>query len=1076
MENGGETMEHVEQWFASIAYVSSAGELIERAFATPQLLNPIVLAQLEAGLGALPPGERAGRTGVLRALRRLAARVEQDPSQYPLGQGPLEGLWQQVERREITLAEAERQAARPETWPALTAPVAWGLARVAIQIAQTRSTASGLALQRIVIAAAEAMPADGYATRVRMRALGDGVQLATIALVERPDNEIFRWARRCGAGLLALARASHERESLGPAFFTLGVLYLDAYTTDRPIDRASYERALGEWIERGVPDRAGAPGAHLPPYAEALARAGRYLRRAATLREGRPLALTYKALLQALMFRHHLVAPVDLAEFDRLGAEALARLDPDDDAPAAGAIRAMLDAVHRVPDAPEALDERAFPPLDLDDLLTRHDPVATMVLVLDHVSLWRRRAPAGARRLLEAARPLFERDATEELRTARWDALLACTSSLLGAPPGDGVAGAERACAERAAREAWSPDDLALARVYIAAGSSRSEEEKVGLTLIDRVTAERPDFAQGHDDLLLYVSSALFVGVGLNAYRQGDWPAAVLGYAMGAERALAVRCDHRAADLLGRIKDVVATHGADTPVLARALTIALEEASAQIVLRDDPALLARLRELVPLALSRHGAAGAIDAGSVLALMQLGKGRAFAGRLGVEPPSLRGLPTAVAADLDAIRAGWQRAGEPVESETVLTAWMAPAELAAGATGAEHLDNLRRRVDAALERASLEGASLDRWRFRTLDEVRAAIDERTVVVNLFGGAVAGDELGTIALVVTRDEARAFGLSHGLPAGHIEVDSRGATLTKEWFAPAVESLRRVVLAGPDADPAEADEVLNALGRSLLGGCWEHLAELASAKDHLCVVPHGVRHYVPFHLLGPGDAPLGDSWVVTNLPNLALLRAPAATAAAATVRAFGVPLDATPAGRVSVDEAHAVARIFSIPAEVDGAATREAVLEALRTSRFVHISSHGSVDVAAPAFHRLLLDPAGSFEGSVFALEVMQLDARACEVVTLSACETALGRFDVDDNLCGLPAALFAAGVRAVIGTLWDVDAHASRHFFVEFYTALRDGAGTRDAFGQAQRATRERYPDGRDWGAFQFMGSWT
>ena len=31
MENGGETMEHVEQWFASIAYVSSAGELIERA-------------------------------------------------------------------------------------------------------------------------------------------------------------------------------------------------------------------------------------------------------------------------------------------------------------------------------------------------------------------------------------------------------------------------------------------------------------------------------------------------------------------------------------------------------------------------------------------------------------------------------------------------------------------------------------------------------------------------------------------------------------------------------------------------------------------------------------------------------------------------------------------------------------------------------------------------------------------------------------------------------------------------------------------------------------------------------------
>jgi CHAT domain len=46
---------------------------------------------------------------------------------------------------------------------------------------------------------------------------------------------------------------------------------------------------------------------------------------------------------------------------------------------------------------------------------------------------------------------------------------------------------------------------------------------------------------------------------------------------------------------------------------------------------------------------------------------------------------------------------------------------------------------------------------------------------------------------------------------------------------------------------------------------------------------------------------------------------------------------------------------------------------------------------------------------------------------LVTLSACETALGRVDRADNLRGLPATLLAAGAEVVVGTLWPVLADA-------------------------------------------------
>jgi len=98
------------------------------------------------------------------------------------------------------------------------------------------------------------------------------------------------------------------------------------------------------------------------------------------------------------------------------------------------------------------------------------------------------------------------------------------------------------------------------------------------------------------------------------------------------------------------------------------------------------------------------------------------------------------------------------------------------------------------------------------------------------------------------------------------------------------------------------------------------------------------------------------------------------------------------------------------------------------------------------------------------------MTFEAR---LVTLSACETALGRFDRGDNLFGFPAMFLALGAECVIGTLWEVESQSAQTFFTSLYNDLYSGTPRRQAFLHAQQVTRARHPQQRDWGAFCYMG---
>jgi CHAT domain-containing protein len=157
-----------------------------------------------------------------------------------------------------------------------------------------------------------------------------------------------------------------------------------------------------------------------------------------------------------------------------------------------------------------------------------------------------------------------------------------------------------------------------------------------------------------------------------------------------------------------------------------------------------------------------------------------------------------------------------------------------------------------------------------------------------------------------------------------------------------------------------------------------------------------------------------------------------------------------------------------------IDDEATAATIRRLAGTCRYLHVATHGSFNEEHPAFHALLLAPDDG-DGALCAWEVAQLELSAVRLVTLSACDTAQLAITEGDNVDGLPLAFLAAGARAVLGTLSQVETGTSKFFFERFYKEIHSGVGFRDAFRAARDATRESRADGEDWATFYLLGDW-
>ena len=101
---------------------------------------------------------------------------------------------------------------------------------------------------------------------------------------------------------------------------------------------------------------------------------------------------------------------------------------------------------------------------------------------------------------------------------------------------------------------------------------------------------------------------------------------------------------------------------------------------------------------------------------------------------------------------------------------------------------------------------------------------------------------------------------------------------------------------------------------------------------------------------------------------------------------------------------------------------------------------------------------------DGLLSAREVVRLDLRGTEVVTLAACETGLGQNTVGEGSLGLARAFLVAGAKTAFVSHWQVPLADTNALFQRFYADAFPSKGKRpdvvDAYHQVVRASIKQY----------------
>ena len=114
----------------------------------------------------------------------------------------------------------------------------------------------------------------------------------------------------------------------------------------------------------------------------------------------------------------------------------------------------------------------------------------------------------------------------------------------------------------------------------------------------------------------------------------------------------------------------------------------------------------------------------------------------------------------------------------------------------------------------------------------------------------------------------------------------------------------------------------------------------------------------------------------------------------------------------------------------------------------RYLHFASHASVSDREPEESRLLLA-----DGTLDLALIRSLRLTA-ELVTLSACETALGRRVRGEGVVGLSHAFLSAGARSALVTLWPVTDRSTADFMTDVYRELQAGRSAAEALHQVRK----------------------
>lgn len=256
----------------------------------------------------------------------------------------------------------------------------------------------------------------------------------------------------------------------------------------------------------------------------------------------------------------------------------------------------------------------------------------------------------------------------------------------------------------------------------------------------------------------------------------------------------------------------------------------------------------------------------------------------------------------------------------------------------------------------------------------------------------------------------------------------------------------------------------------------------ELPGDRDRLIVVPHGALHYLPFQALVRADGGyLIEHAGIAVVPSasVAVQLARRSSEPAGALVAFGNPAnlarEALPGAEREVEQ---ISELFSErQVYFREQASKSRFRKSAGAGRILHVAAHAEVDSIDPLHSRILLAAEGDDPGFLEAREVYGVDLQGVSLVTLSACESGLGRIARGDEIQGFTRSFLTAGASGLLVSLWPVADDSTEFLMTHFYGAFARGTPSIDAMRDAQVATlrQSRFAHPFFWAPFNLIGDW-
>ena len=104
------------------------------------------------------------------------------------------------------------------------------------------------------------------------------------------------------------------------------------------------------------------------------------------------------------------------------------------------------------------------------------------------------------------------------------------------------------------------------------------------------------------------------------------------------------------------------------------------------------------------------------------------------------------------------------------------------------------------------------------------------------------------------------------------------------------------------------------------------------------------------------------------------------------------------------------------------------------------IHFASHGELNSKSPLFSCIKMAKEKGEDGRLEVHEIFNLNLENTSLVTLSACETGLGKLTSGDELIGLTRGFIYAGTPSIVASLWKVNDQSTSELMNLFYKNLK------------------------------------